>query len=136
MYTVHGTLYNLQCLWESVLFHIPSRFGVHLENHGQLNESLSVYQVVTVAATPSLVSHGVPERDPPLKNYFILSPKAQHFMIMTTSRKKFCIFTRISGKIKGAHPCPPIGQPLLSHRAAPTLLEGTIVSLVRVWVAL
>ena len=55
-YTVHFTVFMRQ----SVLFHIPSRLRVHFENHGQLVESLAVYQVIPVAAAPSLVSHGVP----------------------------------------------------------------------------
>ena len=48
----------------------------------------------------------------------------------------FGMFTKLSAKIWGPHPYPPIGRPLLSYMVTPTLLEGTIVSLVRVGVAL
>ena len=48
----------------------------------------------------------------------------------------FCIYTiKRANKIR-TPPNPPIGRPLLSYRVTPTLLEGTIVSLERVGVAL
>ena len=57
-------------------------------------------------------------------------------MIMTTFKIFFCIYTRIGAKIRGPHTYPPIGQTLLFYRATPTLIDGIIVSLVRVGVAL
>ena len=51
-------------------------------------------------------------------------------------KKIVCIYTIVSAKIKGPHPYPRIGRHLLSYRTTHTLLEGTIVSLVRVGVAL
>ena len=57
-------------------------------------------------------------------------------MIKTTFRIMFLKYVLASTPEKVPHLYPAIGRSLLSYRATPTLLEGTIVSLVRVGVAL